>query len=103
AGRSRRAGADGYCRRWRPQVGSEALLLLAGFLLAGFFLARLASAGALFLRHLRTFAPRLGQADGDGLLAAGDLLARAAAAQRAALAFVHGPFDLRRCLLAVAA
>src|SRR4051794_24867404 len=45
--------------------------------------------------HLAAGAARLGQADGDRLLAALHPLAGAAAAQRAALPLVHRAFDLR--------
>src|SRR5258706_15476460 len=55
------------------------------------------------LRHLRAGLPRLGEADGDGLLAALHLLARASALERAALPLVHRPFDLLRGFLAVLA
>src|SRR5947208_11915969 len=55
----------------------------------------------LLLRHFRAGAPRLGEADGDGLLAALDLLARASALQRAAFPLVHRLFDLLRRFLAV--
>src|SRR5258706_15054438 len=53
------------------------------------------------LRHLRAGLPRLGEADGDGLLAALHLLARASALERAAFFLVHRPFDFLRGFLAV--
>src|ERR687895_494395 len=45
-------------------------------------------------RHLGARFPRLGQPDGDGLLATRDLPARPSALQRAALALAHRAFDL---------
>src|SRR5437016_11318048 len=53
-------------------------------------LAPACALGFLFLRHPRAPLARLGQADGDRLLAALDLPAGAAAAQRAGLALLHG-------------
>src|SRR5689334_14194348 len=53
-------------------------------------------------RDFRAGTPRFRQADGDRLLAALDLFAGAAAAQRAALALVHRPLDLALRLLSVA-
>src|SRR5258706_5684033 len=56
---------------------------------------------ALLRRHLAARSPCLGEADGDGLLAALHLLARGAALQRAVLALVHRLLDLLACLLPV--
>src|SRR6187402_3111045 len=60
------------------------------------FLAAFAFAG-----HLRACPARLGQPDRNGLLTAGDFLARSAAAERAALTLAHHLLDLLRCLSAV--
>src|SRR6185437_317450 len=62
------------------------LLLAAGFL----------------ARHFRAGAARLGQADGDRLLAALHLAPGAAAAQRSLLALVHRALDFALGFLAVA-
>src|SRR5665213_311654 len=61
--------------------------------------------GLLFLRSLLrdflAFGPCLGQADGDGLLAALDLLAGAAALQRPGLALLHHALDVGGGLLRI--
>src|SRR5712692_9925108 len=44
-------------------------------------------------RDLRAGAPRLAEADGDRLLAARDLLARAARSERPVFPLAHGSFD----------
>src|ERR1700731_654624 len=53
------------------------------------------------LRYLRSHGPRLGQADSNGLLAALDLAAGAAALQRAGLALLHRAADLGGGLLGI--
>lgn len=52
-------------------------------------------------RNLGSLAPRLRQTDGHSLLATRDPLARASRAQRPALEFVHGAFDVSRRLRTV--
>src|ERR1700741_795512 len=52
--------------------------------------------GSLLLRHFGAALARFGQADRDRLLAALDLLAGAAAAQRAGLALLHRAAHLLR-------
>src|SRR6266700_3440677 len=53
------------------------------------------------LRHFRAFPPRFGQADGDRLFAARHASPRAAAFQRAGLAFLHHTPDLGGRLLRI--
>src|SRR6185369_2852363 len=65
---------------------------------APLFLAR---GRAALLRHLAARAARFRKADGDRLLAARDLLAGAAATQRAVLALVHRALHLALGLLSV--
>src|ERR1044072_5542802 len=69
----------------------------------GLFLLRAcaAPAAARTSRHLAAGAPRLRQPDGDRLLATRHLLARATAAQRAALALMHGALHFRLRLLSI--
>src|SRR6202012_5911578 len=75
------SGWNGRCAN-----ASRAFLFLRAFLLLGGLLLRpLGARGAVFR-----------QADGDGLFAAGDGLARTAALQRAGLALLHHLFDLLR-------
>src|SRR6187431_1538305 len=61
----------------------------------------LLAAAFAFAGHLRACPARLGQHDRNGLLTAGDFLARSAAAERAALPLAHHLLDLLRCLSAV--
>src|SRR5205807_9800688 len=60
--------------------------------------ASLLAAGPAPAGHLGARCAGLGEADGDGLLPAGDLLARAPGPERPALALAHGPLDLLRGL-----
>src|SRR5438045_4818437 len=57
--------------------------------------------GRFFLGHFRAGFSGFGEADGDGLFAAGYFLAGAATFEGAVLALVHGALDLRLCFLAV--
>src|SRR5262249_18071678 len=73
-----------------PTVGVKALLGLTTRVYRRF----LALAPALLAWDLGPARPRRAQADRDRLLAARDLLARAARSQRAALALAHSALDL---------
>src|SRR5690606_218351 len=74
-----------------------ALLLRTALSAATLLLAR----ASLLLGYLRTRAARFREADCDRLLAARNLLAGAAALQRAAFALAHRSFDFLRGLFAI--